>query len=136
MSRNNLWPGLGRGFVGHCPNCGKGALFRAYLKVASPCAACGHDNAQYPSDDAPPYFTILIVGHLVVPPLVLFPVLWTYSPLLVLAIALPLVAILTLVLLPRIKGAVIGLQWAIKRNEGDVPGQEDHPGWAPTPPEA
>src|SRR5579863_3783651 len=63
MSQSSLFAGLARGFAEHCPACGKGRLFGRYLKVASPCAACGHDNAQYPSDDAPPYFTILIVGH-------------------------------------------------------------------------
>ena len=122
--------------MGKCPDCGEGRLFRAFLKVESPCAACGHDNAQYPSDDAPPYFTILIVGHLVIAPLVVAPVIWTLPPLLVLAVALPLVAALTLALLPRVKGAVIGLHSAIKQTEGAVPGQDNHPTWAPTPPDA
>ncbi len=136
MSKPNaLWSGLSRGFIGRCPNCGRGALFRRYLKVASPCAACGHDNLQYPSDDAPPYFTILILGHIVIAPLVVLPVIWTLPPLLVLAVALPVVGVLALALLPRVKGAVIGVQWAIKRNEGEVPGQSDHPDWAPAPPE-
>ena len=135
MRQHHLWPGLSRGFTGRCPNCGKGALFRAFLKVASPCAHCGHDNQQYPSDDAPPYFTILIVGHVVVPPMVLFPILWTFPTLQVLAVILPLVGGMTLALLPRVKGAVVGVQWAIKRNEGEVPGQGEHPDWSPTPPE-
>lgn len=131
MTKSNFWSGLGRGFVGKCPDCGSGRLFRAYLKVESPCQTCGHDNAQYPSDDAPPYFTILIVGHVVIAPLVVLPVIWTYPPLLTLAVALPAVAALTLALLPRVKGAVIGVHWAIKRNEGVVPGQDERPGWSP-----
>ncbi|MDR3508143.1 MAG: DUF983 domain-containing protein [Caulobacteraceae bacterium] len=129
MAQHNLWSGLSRGFMGHCPNCGQGALLHSYLKVTPTCAACGHDNGRYPADDAPPYFTILIVGHLVVPPLVLFPGLWTLSPFLLLGVALPLVALLTLVLLPRIKGAVIGVQWAITKTEGKVPGQNDEGAW-------
>lgn len=137
MSKPNVWPGLSRGFVGKCPNCGEGRLFRAYLKVESPCAACGHDNAQYPADDAPPYFTILIVGHVVIAPLVVLPVIWTYPPLMVLAVALPIVAALTLALLPRVKGAVIGLHWAIRENEGVVPGQDEPGAWgSAAPPEA
>ena len=136
MGKSNLWPGISRGFVGKCPNCGKGRLFRAFLKVESPCSACGHDNAQYPSDDAPPYFTILIVGHVVIAPLVVLPVIWTYPPLLVMSVSVPIVALLTLILLPRVKGAVIGLHWAIHRNEGAVPGQgEDHTAaWSPPEP--
>ena len=126
MSQSKLITGLLRGFVEHCPECGKGRLFRRYLKVASPCEICGHDNAQYPSDDAPPYFTILIVGHLVIAPMLFFPFIWTAPIGWVLGTTLPAVAVLTLVLLPRVKGAVIGAQWAIHRTEGIVPGVDGH----------
>lgn len=62
MRRSLFALGLWRGF------CGRGPLLARYLTVVSPCAICGNVNAQYPSDDAPPYFTILIVGHFVVAP--------------------------------------------------------------------
>jgi len=58
-------------------------------------------------------------------------VIWTLPTLPVLAVAVPAVAALTLAVLPRVKGAVIGLHWAIKRNEGQVPGQDDNPLWTP-----
>jgi uncharacterized protein (DUF983 family) len=38
-----------------------------YIKIRRPCEACGTDNTVYPSDDFPPYLTILVVGHVVVP---------------------------------------------------------------------
>lgn len=125
MAQSNLVTGLLRGFSERCPECGKGRLFRAYLKVDSPCANCGSDNAQYPSDDAPPYFTILIVGHLVVAPALCLSFIWTWPTGVVLAITLPTLLASTLLLLPRVKGAVIGAQWAIHRNEGVVPGIDD-----------
>lgn len=131
MSQPKLITGLLRGFSEHCPQCGKGRLFRAYLKVLSPCAVCGHDNAQYPSDDAPPYFTILIIGHLVIAPLLFFHFILTWPIGWVIATTLPAIAILTLVLLPRVKGAVIGAQWAIHRIEGVVPGGPDQDGIVP-----
>jgi len=56
-----------RGFMCRCPNCGRGKLFRAYLKVVDRCAVCGEDFSHQRADDAPAYFVILIVGHLVVP---------------------------------------------------------------------
>jgi uncharacterized protein (DUF983 family) len=104
--------GLGRGFAQRCPDCGQGKLYGAYLKVKA-CTVCGHDNAVYPVDDAPPYFTILLVGHLVIAPLLFFPFIWQAPTALVLATTLPAVAILTLLLLPRVKGAVIGVHWAL-----------------------
>src|SRR5262249_25097301 len=57
-----------RGLAGRCQNCGKGKLFYRSLKVEPKCRTCGHDLDRYPSDDGPAYFTILIVGHLVIAP--------------------------------------------------------------------
>ncbi len=122
MTQATIATGLWRGFTGRCPNCGKGALLHRYLKITSPCEVCGHDNAQYPSDDAPPYFTILIIGHIVIAPLLLFPFVWQWPAAAVLAVTLPTVCALTLWLLPRVKGAVVGVQWGIHQKEGVVPG--------------
>ncbi|HUO23037.1 MAG TPA: DUF983 domain-containing protein [Caulobacteraceae bacterium] len=108
-----IWRGMTRGVAGRCPNCGQGKLYRAYLKV-QPCPACGHENPQYPADDAGPYFTILLIGHLVIAPLLVFSFIWKAPTAWVLAITLPSVAILTLLALPRVKGAIIGLHWALK----------------------
>ena len=105
--------GMRRGAGLRCPNCGQGALFRKYLKV-QPCPACGNDNTRYPADDAPPYFTILLVGHLVVAPVLLLPILWRQPPELVAAVSLPILAAITLAVLPVVKGAVVGLQWALR----------------------
>ena len=76
------------------------------------CAACGEELHHHRADDAPPYFTIFLVGHLVLPPLLLIerslqPDIW-----LQLAVWLPLCLLLSLWLLPKVKGAVIGLQWS------------------------
>jgi uncharacterized protein (DUF983 family) len=69
---------------------------------------------HHQADDAPPYFTILIAGHIVIPLLMMTeltfaPPLWLH-----LLIWVPLTAILSLVLLPSVKGAIVGLQWAQK----------------------
>ena len=111
---NPIFLGLRRGLSRHCPNCAAGPLFRGYVKVLSPCPQCAHDNAQYRADDAGPYFTILLVGHLCVGPLLIFPFIWKSPIWLVLGTTLPLVMALTLLLLPVVKGAVIGVQWGMK----------------------
>lgn len=112
-SERSLMTGMKRGIALRCPHCGKGALYRKYLKVQA-CPVCGHDNARYPADDAPPYFTILIVGHLVVGPLLFLPWIWQGPTWLVVATLLPALLVLTLAFLPVVKGAVVGLHWALE----------------------
>lgn len=115
-----LVPSILRGLRHRCPNCGEGKLFRKYLKVAERCDKCGHDLAQYPADDGPAYVTILLVGHLIVAPLLFFPIVWQSSP----AYSLPLIliplALLVLLLLPRVKGGWIGLMYALGVKHADA----------------
>jgi uncharacterized protein (DUF983 family) len=124
----DVWRSLWRGFVGRCPNCGKGRLFRRYLKVSDACPVCGEDLHHQRADDAPAYFTIVIVGHFVVGG-----VLWmerAYSPAswVQAAVWLPLTLGCTLWLLPRVKGALVGLQWALRMHGfGGVADQVDPP---------
>ncbi len=109
----SIWTAMRRGAVCTCPNCGKGPIFHRYLKVADTCSNCGEALHHHRADDAPPYFTIFIVGHLVVP-LTLWaermwqPEMWVHA-----VLWIPLAIVLTLIMLPLVKGAVVGLQWAL-----------------------
>ena len=101
-----------RGFSGRCPSCGKTPIFHRYLKVNQTCVQCGLGLSEFRSDDAPPYFTILLVGHIIVPSMLVLeqlrhPPEWFHA-----LLWIPLTLGLTLYFLPRIKGAVIGVQWA------------------------
>jgi uncharacterized protein (DUF983 family) len=100
---------MGRGLLGRCPSCGKGHLFRGYLRVVNTCPYCDAPLGLARADDAPPYFTIMAVGHVIVPGMLIVerayhPALWIHS-----AIWLPLTVILSVVLLRPIKGATVGL---------------------------
>ncbi len=116
MSNPTLSTAVLRGLRMRCPHCGEARLFGRYLKVAAPCEACAHDNAQYPADDGPAYLTILLVGHLLIAPLLIFHFITTWPVAWVLAVTLPLLLAATLIALPRIKGGFIGLQMTIARN--------------------
>jgi uncharacterized protein (DUF983 family) len=111
-SSRSVLTGMLRGFAERCPNCGKGKLFRAYLKPVEQCAACGHELGLYRADDGPAYFTILIVGHLVIAPLLFFSWIWEASLWATLPATLIPLAVVTLALLPRVKGAFIGVLWS------------------------
>lgn len=115
MTSRSVATGIKRGAKGQCPACGHGRLFRAYLKIRPLCEVCGHDNGQYPADDAPPYFTILIVGHLVVGPLLAFHAIFTWPPAIVLAVLLPSLIALMLFMLPIVKGSVVGVLWGVSK---------------------
>jgi uncharacterized protein (DUF983 family) len=71
------------------------------------CAVCGTELGHIRADDGPAYFTILLVGHLVVAPLLFFPQIWQWSPWIILPLTLIPLTVLTLMLLPRVKGAFI-----------------------------
>lgn len=114
ISERSASDGIKRGFLRRCPNCGRGPLFCGYLAVEPNCAACGHENARYRADDGPAYFTILIVGHLVIVPLLCLSFVFTWPIAAVLPLSLAVVLFATLALLPLVKGAFIGVQWATR----------------------
>jgi uncharacterized protein (DUF983 family) len=117
--KRDVWTALKRGFRGRCPRCGEGKLFRAFLKVDDHCSVCKLDFTPHRADDLPAYLVIVIVGHMVVP-LVLF-IETNYSPpvALQLAIYLPLTLFASLALLQPVKGAVVGVQWALRMHGFD-----------------
>lgn len=103
-----------RGALGRCPRCGQGRLLHRYIKLVDRCAVCGEAYGHYRTDDAAPWLTILVVGHLTVP-VILFSEMNVHPPLpLALAIYLPLIVGLTLALLPRCKGVMAAVLWAMK----------------------
>ena len=100
---------IGRGLLCRCPACGLAHLFNGYLRVVPECQNCHAPLGMARADDAPPYFTIFAVGHIVVPLMFLYdratnPPIWLLS-----AIFLPLTLALTLALLRPIKGGTVGL---------------------------
>lgn len=48
--------------LGRCPICGKGKLFRSFLKIAERCNQCGTDFKTADTGDGPVVFVILIAG--------------------------------------------------------------------------
>ena len=114
-SPRDKWQAVKRGFMGKCPHCGEGKMFRAYLKVAEACPACGEELHHQRADDAPPYMTIFVVGHIIGAGM-----LWVEHqndqlPIWIHATVWPILTlVLCLYFLPRIKGGLIGLQWALR----------------------
>jgi len=103
-----------RGMDCRCPACGKKGIYTSFMKVADRCPFCGEELYHQRADDAPPYFTIFIVGHIVVPLVLIVEKIWHPDMWVHMVIWAPLILGLTLFLMPRVKAAVIGLQWALR----------------------
>lgn len=128
----NVMQAMLRGFSQRCPNCGEGVLFWKYLKVQDVCPNCGEELHHNRTDDAPPYFTMLVVGHFVVGGVLSLERAFSPPTWVQLAIWLPLTLLASLWLLPRVKGSLIGLQWALYMHGFDGPHNADLVPEAPT----
>lgn len=110
-------PAILDGLRRRCPNCQKAPLFAGYLKAVDSCASCGEVYSHHRADDGPAYVVILIVAHIIGLAFHFLFNLLGRDPLLIVSIFIPVSIALCLFLLPRVKGAFIGLQWA-KRMHG------------------
>ena len=125
-----LWTAISRGLFCRCPNCGKGKLFASFLKVVKQCENCGEVMHHHRADDLPAYLVVVIVGHVVVGG---FMSLESATSALSLgqqlAIWIPLSIALAGGLLRPVKGAVVGLQWALYMHGfgGETDHIETHP---------
>lgn len=111
-SDRDWWRAMRIGFSKRCPACGQTHLFTGFLTVRDQCTHCGTEWHHHRADDAPPYVTMFITGHVLFGGLLALekamqPPTWVH-----LAIWIPLTVLLSAWLLPRVKGAIIGLQWA------------------------
>ncbi len=104
----SFWTSLARGACNRCPVCGEGRVFKGWLKVVPECEACHAPLGAVRCDDAPPYFTIFLAGHILVPGVLLVekayqPPMWLHM-----VVWLPLFTIICILLLRPVKGAVLG----------------------------
>ena len=112
-----LKPAMLRGWRRCCPNCGSGPMLRGYLKVRENCPVCSEALHHHRADDGPAYLTILIVGHVMAPLILIAFTKLRPDPLTLAAVFSVGTVALSLFLLPRLKGALVALQWA-KRMHG------------------
>jgi uncharacterized protein (DUF983 family) len=120
-SARDTWTAVKRGFLGRCPNCGIGRLFGRYLKVVARCSHCGEPLDLHRADDLPAYLVILIVGHVVVGAMLAFEAFGDAPIWLQMLVWPTITLILALLLLQPVKGAIVGLQWALRMHGFGAP---------------
>lgn len=100
-----------RGVCNRCPKCGEGKLLASFLKPVGNCALCHETLGDIRADDGPPWLTILIVGH------IMLPLIFTAGPSidwpdwLFITLSLLMAVVLMAFILPRAKGFFIGVIW-------------------------
>ena len=112
LDDRSLPQALLRGAMCRCPHCGQGKMFRAYLKTADRCDVCGEELSHHRADDFPPYIAITIVGHIIIFLMLHLDMTYHVQPITYVMTMIPLAIVLPLAMLPSIKGAIVGLQWA------------------------
>jgi uncharacterized protein (DUF983 family) len=125
MERRPAARAMLRGFRGRCPACGEGRMFASFVRSAEACGTCGEEMHHHRADDMPAYLVIFIVGHLIVGAYLGVEMMVEWTAFQHMALWLPLTAVSALAFMQPVKGAVIGLQWAL-RMHGFGSGEPDH----------
>lgn len=108
---HTYWLIAKRGMLCRCPHCGKGKLYKGYLKQVDSCLSCGAPLGEIRADDGPAWLTMFLLGA-IVSPLIFFLIRYALWPDWVsMVIVIVTTIILTLVLLPPIKGLFIAIIW-------------------------
>jgi len=108
--------------LGRCPACGQGRLFNGFLKIVPTCSHCDAPVGLARADDAPPYFTIFVVGHIVIPLMMYVDRVQAPSTTAMAAIFVPLTLFLAVTLLRPIKGGTVGLMVNLNMLKNDPTG--------------
>ncbi len=103
------------GMLLSCPACGEGRLYEdgSRLKVANYCPHCAEELYHHRANRMPPWFSAFLSAHFVV----FMALLAEWATGAGLWLSIPAVLVwggLTWLFMPRVKGAIVGLQWAYR----------------------
>jgi len=133
-AERQTWPAMKLGMAGKCPSCGEGKLFKKFTTINDECPSCGLNINGHRADDAPPYVTIMIVGHVAIPIALMLERVYAPPMTFQLVFWSIVMVAMSLWLLPVAKGALINLQWA-NRMHGFSPYVNDSDGYDACGPE-
>lgn len=108
------------GLGGRCPRCGEGRLFRAVLNLREACDRCGLDYRFIDTGDGPAVFGIFILGFLGLGGALIATLGYDVPQWIALPAVIVILPVVALGLLRFLKGALIGLQFKYKAEEGRV----------------
>lgn len=113
----NLKTAAKRGILGRCPSCGRGKLFKSYLKQVDHCDSCHADFTTIRADDGPAWLTLFLAGHIIVPLSIYLLIEAKLSDGILFPSMFAAMVLLCLTLLPLTKGLFIALIWASRQKK-------------------
>ena len=96
--------------TGRCPVCGQGRLYTSYLKLADACGVCGTNFKAADTGDGPVVFIILIAGFAACAGILVSFLAWNWPIALLLSVWPAFAVVLSLVLMPVLKGLMVAMQ--------------------------
>ncbi|SOB79834.1 Uncharacterized conserved protein, DUF983 family [Sphingomonas guangdongensis] len=108
---------LRSGWYGLCPRCGKGRMFRSWLRITDRCECCGLDYRFAAPDDGPAFFSLCVIALPLIAivvwiELAFAPPWWVH-----LLTSMPIMAAGTLLPLRPIKGWLVASQFVNRAQE-------------------
>jgi uncharacterized protein (DUF983 family) len=99
-----------------CPHCGKGNLFKSYIKIKlhKNCPNCGLNLENFDVGDGPAYFGILLVGTLIPILAVLVEIYFKPSFLVHAILWFPLIIIFSYIVLIISKAIFVHIEYKLK----------------------
>lgn len=113
-----LGAALARGFRGLCPACGQGRSLSGFIRPVPVCSACAENLEPFQTADFAPYLVTFAIGLTFVPLILAANVRLNVPANISVTIGLIAALICAMILLPRAKGAVIGLLWSLDVRAG------------------
>ncbi|MFP6710239.1 MAG: DUF983 domain-containing protein [Rhodospirillales bacterium] len=106
-----------RGLIRRCLQCGIGHPFAGYLTLGEECPHCHESFQGIRTDDAAPWAIIFVVGHLLVP-FVMLAIEYDLPTIPFTALMSVLGIVFALAVLPVMKGVFVGLNWRFNIRDG------------------
>jgi uncharacterized protein (DUF983 family) len=113
LRARKLGPALRRGFCGRCPACGGGRLLTGFIRPVAACTECAENLEPYQTADFAPYLVTFAIGLVFTPLILAANLVWSVPADVSMAIGLTAALLCAMILLPRAKGAAIGLLWSL-----------------------
>ena len=110
----SVWLAMRNGLLCRCPRCGNGDLFVGFLRQVENCSNCGERLGHLNVGLLLPFAVIMILGHVIIFVMLDMELNERASPLIYLAVLVPLSVAVPLTIIRPVKGGLIGVLWARK----------------------